>query len=407
MKKIFFILLFCILSFFGQTSSAVEKSGELYELEWDGHPDALRYEFVLFEEREGEEIPLYRKEKVWKNKIIFSYPPIPVTSDIYWKVRPYDMEGNPLEDPSESISFEGSVKKVTRHSPIPDDRYDLVQGMTLLYPVYSFTAFPGAVSYEIEVTDVYPENTDSVEPSLHRIWSGRTTNTACYDDEPRTGTFYWRVRSLDENGNALGIWSIPQELNTPLEGWTFGLYGDSISHGGGRLSYSPADGAYSLAFYLDFPVINLSESGDTSRTMKERFDKDVLPFHVKYLLIMGGTNSLRGGEDPASVISDLAYMGERCREAGITPIYLTLAPINPENIMNAFGEGTAEDWKDRFAKVNDWIRTQDHIDTAAFFEQYDTMPGEYAADGLHTDWKAKLIMADEINRHIGKFTALS
>lgn len=78
-----------------------------------------------------------------------------------------------------------------------------------------------------------------------------------------------------------------------MKHWKVAVYGDSISHGGGHLSFGPADLAYSYESYLDFPTINLSESGDTSEAMVMRFEKDVLPFSPEYLLIMGGTNSLR------------------------------------------------------------------------------------------------------------------
>lgn len=39
--------------------------------------------------------------------------------------------------------------------------------------------------------------------------------------------------------------------------------------------------------------------------MVQRFDDDVLPFHPQYLLIMGGTNSLRAGMPAENVINDL------------------------------------------------------------------------------------------------------
>ena len=42
------------------------------------------------------------------------------------------------------------------------------------------------------------------------------------------------------------------------------------------MSPKPREG---YAYYLDFPTINLSCSGDTSETMVQRFDDDVLPFH--------------------------------------------------------------------------------------------------------------------------------
>lgn len=192
-------------------------------------------------------------------------------------------------------------------------------------------------------------------------------------------------------------------MEMPVDGWETGLFGDSISHGGGRMSFSPSDALYNLGFYLDEPMVNLAQSGDTSRRMAERFEADVLPFRLRYLLIMGGTNSLRGGEDPEEVIGDLRYIGDKCRENGIKPIYLTLAPINPDNIKRYFDEDTAPDWKERFSTVNEWIRTQDHIDTAVLFADMDVLSPEYGADGIHIDWKGKFLMGQLINRELPKF----
>lgn len=169
------------------------------------------------------------------------------------------------------------------------------------------------------------------------------------------------------------------------------------------MSFSPSDALYNLGFYLDEPTVNLAQSGDTSRRMAERFETDVLPFRLQYLLIMGGTNSLRGGEDPENVIGDLRYIGDKCRENGVKPIYLTLAPINPDNIKRYFDEDTAPDWKERFSTVNEWIRTQDHIDTAVLFADMDVLSPEYGADGIHIDWKGKFLMGQLINRELPKF----
>lgn len=66
-------------------------------------------------------------------------------------------------------------------------------------------------------------------------------------------------------------------VNDPAENWETGILGDSISHGGGRMSYSPADWPYNYAYYLDFPTINMSRSGDKTDDLLRRFDADVLP----------------------------------------------------------------------------------------------------------------------------------
>ena len=93
-----------------------------------------------------------------------------------------------------------------------------------------------------------------------------------------------------------------------------------------------------------------------------------------------------------------------CRENGITPVLLTLAPINPENIRKAFDEPTDRDWQESFRKVNAYIRTQPHIDVAAPFEAMGPeLPTEMALDGLHGDVAMKQIMGQVINAHVKEF----
>ena len=115
----------------------------------------------------------------------------------------------------------------------------------------------------------------------------------------------------------MGQWSLPQKRQFSTEGYTIGLFGDSITHGGGRMSYGPNDLEYSYGHYLDFDTINLGDSGNTSHDMVERFDRDVLPFHLKYLLILGGSNSLRGGVPAEEVI---------CRKSSRSAETITLCP---------------------------------------------------------------------------------
>ena len=169
------------------------------------------------------------------------------------------------------------------------------------------------------------------------------------------------------------------------------------------MSFGPADWEYSYAYYLDFPTINLSCSGDTSQTLLNRFDKDVLPFHPQYLLIMGGTNSLRAGVPAQDVINDLKAIQDKCYKHNITPILLTLAPINPNNIKKVFNENTADVWQENLSLVNDFIRTQPHIDTAKALNSPPILPTEYAMDGLHGDVIVKKMYAQAINDNFSQF----
>ena len=392
-----------------------EPDKQLTLLQWPADLQAVRYEVELLssipqniDSNKPVEGAEYRNSHVYVNSLLLAKAALDAmegSQPQYFRVRSYDLDGNPSSPFTAPQTLVGHVKDITRNAPVPRPTVDTGKGTTLLYPVYAYTGNPGATQYEVEVTDHYPANPDGIAPSKYRVFSEVTPLTDLYDKEARIGTFYWRVRGLDKDGNAVGQWSLPEKFtNAPSSKYQVAIFGDSISHGGGHLSFSPVDFQYSYANYLDFPTLNLSESGDTSEMMVDRFDKDVLPFGVKYLLVMGGSNSLRGGVSASSVISDLRDIQAKARRHGITPILLTLPPINPANIKKAFDEPTSEGWENSFADVNAWIRTQPHIDTAAPFERMDSvLPTSLALDGLHGDYNMKEIMAGIINRDMKNF----
>lgn len=376
---------------------------ELLHLSWKPDYDAVKYDVTFSRRDQG------KMEGTWKTTAYMSDMLLPESGQfkdlqgLYWQERPLDFDGYPIGAESGPRPLESSVTPVSRNAPLPRQDRSGERGGALLYPVYSYVGNPGASSYEIEVLSAYPENTEGTAHSMYRIGGGDFLYTDFYDDTPRFGTWYWRVRGKDEEGNPVGQWSLPQKRQLSTEGYTIGLYGDSITHGGGRMSYGPNDLEYSYGHYLDFDTINLGDSGNTSHDMVERFDRDVLPFHLKYLLILGGSNSLRGGVPAEEVIRDLQEIQQKCRDHNIVPILLTLPPINPSSIDKVFHEPTAEGWEEAFRKVNAFIRTQPHIDTAAAFLYDNLMPEYLALDGLHGDVEAKKRMADMINRHIGEF----
>lgn len=395
-------------------AQAEEKAGpqeKLILLTWQEDPESVRYEVEIFrglpenlDRNSPVENHLYDNQRIYTNQVLVDLAAFPPgEAPLYWRVRPIDANWQGMGPFSSPMEVRSTMKPVSRNAPYPHV-YHPGNGSTLLYPVYSYAGNPGAASYEVEVTDRYPENPDGTAPSQYRVFSKTTTLSNVYDDNPRIGTFYWRVRGMDQNGNPLGIWSLPEKVRTnPEEHFEVGIFGDSITQGGGHLYHSPADMAYSYVTYLDFPAVNMGRSGDTTEMMEDRFDRDVLPFHVKYLLIMGGINDLRMGADPQKVIGHLEAIRKKCEEHHIVPILLTIVPINPENIQKYYGDVTYSGWKESVDTVNSWIRTQPHIDTAAPFADYSVMPGELAMDGIHGDWNAKQMIAGEINRHMGEF----
>ena len=391
-----------------QDETAQAARVDLGLLQWQQRLDAVRSEVEILDGIPASLDPdqpspaaIYRNGRVYGSAVLLPMDELKSRQKqplLYYRVRAYDLDGNPVGPYSQLQPVRGSLQTVTRNAPVPRSRMEDSNGSELLYPVYAYTGNPGATQYEVEVTDHRPENPNGTAPSRYRVFAQTTKLTDLYDEKPRIGTYYWRVRGMDDDGNPVGEWSKAQKFTTlPKPGIKVGIYGDSISHGGGHLSYSPVDYAYSYSHYLEFPTVNLSESGDTSAMMLERFDRDVPAFRLKYLLIMGGTNSLRAGVPADDVIRDLDAIGEKARERGITPIYLTLPPINPANIHKAFDEPTYENWQQSFAQVNDFIRRQDHIDVAAQFDQSADLPTELALDGIHGDWNMKQIMAQAIN----------
>lgn len=320
----------------------------------------------------------------------------------YWRVRALDYYGNPLGIFSDASKL---VVDHTLHEPVRPiiNAFFNQDGMsTPLYPVYSWIPIQHVSGYEVEILNA-ADNSHGTEPSPYRIDTKVvTTGNDCYDETPRItpGTYYWRVRGFDESNQPVGEYSDCAPFIVDLnQGAYSATFGDSITHGGGAISYSPADWEYSYQTYFQFPSINLGKSGDTSATMLQRFDSDVLPFHPQFLLIMGGSNSLRGGVPASDVIGDLSEIRDKCLENGIRPIFLTLPPINPANILRAFDEETVSNWKEQFDQVNHFIRSQRYfIDISPYMTDGNgQLPEYYGLDGLHPDRAGKKLMGQIIN----------
>ncbi len=389
------------------------NSDEIVLLRWDKKLDAVSYELEIFEGdpsdlRADQSVTnaFYRNKKVFtsgkmlKLRMFRSY----LDKEIFWRVRALDENENPVSAYTAPQLLQPEKQLVTRNAPLPVINSQGEKGAVLLYPVYAYIGNPDAVTFEVEVLGHYPENLLDHRPSIYRVYSRIEPLTDIYDEFPRIGTFYWRVRGMDEKGRPVGVWSEPQMITVNTDGYgEVAIYGDSISHGGGHISFSPNDLEYSYGHYLDFPTINLSESGNTSEDMVNRFERDVLPFRPRYLLIMGGTNSLRAGFGALTVIHDLSQIQEKCRAYHIVPILLTLPPINPSLIDKAFQEESSPEWQKDFEMVNNYIRSQPHIDTAAPFEWMTEISAELALDGLHGDCRMKQLIAEEINKKISIF----
>lgn len=383
---------------------------------WHGVPDGVVYELELLSGPPDAEYTtqlstvnsIYATQQVFTNGLQIDLTPYQNYPVIYWRVRAMNLRKEPLGVFSQAEPLYLDSAQPVPHKPLLNHHDRMPDFTQPIYPVFTWIPMLGAVRYEVELMTEPPAHENDTNPTPGRAWSQIVDSSfSCYDEyaRPYAGRYYWRVRGLDAQGNPVGTWSdtdsfvVEARPNRPL----LAAFGDSITHGGGAVSFSPASLEYSYTTYIDIPCINLGHSGDTSTTTLERFEQDVLPINPQNLLIMTGSNSLRSSYISAdTVIEDLRQIAEKCRANDIRPILMTLPPINPDNILFAFGTYTDPDWHAKMQAINDFIRQQEYyIDLEPYFYDptHTVLDPQWANDGLHADVRGKMLMGEIINMH--------
>jgi hypothetical protein len=115
----------------------------------------------------------------------------------YWGVTPLDAQGN-RGKPSSVGTFTWAWPTTTATA-----LDDLVSATEVFDPLYSWTALPGAARYEVEVN-----SSSDFTPGSKVCCSGTTLGTAFASTLLfKNNTYYWRIRALDQVGNA-GVWNL-------------------------------------------------------------------------------------------------------------------------------------------------------------------------------------------------------
>lgn len=409
MRLVKIIALMAMVIFFTVTTTA--QAGKI-QLLWPNAVDAVMYELEIASIAVREDTPAPQEQVFYTATNIYT-PGVELDlalfeqqdmKALYYRVRPLDLDKNPVGPFTRPVAV--SQAELNPGRPTPTTLFH--DHPVPLYPVYSWIPVLGAARYEIEVTNRLTETRNDTEPSPYRVRSySMGPGFDFYDMVPFTqdGMYYWRVIAFDQDNQALGTYSeaVPFSVETGRYQWA--TYGDSITHGGGAVSNPPSDARFDYSYYLSVPVKNLGKSGDTAEDLVERFEAEVLPFKPKYLLILGGTNSIRGGAAAEEVIDSLKAIKKKCRKNGITPIFLTLPPLNPDRIQQVFNQGTAENWQQELDKVNAFLKTQPNcIDVySVLVDENGLLPAKYAQDGLHPDIAGKQVMGYTVNEYIKNF----
>ena len=367
-------------------------------LRWAPYNGAVRYEVrILVRTGEGRMVEQQKLSRVYTTGVHIPLTRLLPQDDLYWTVQPLGYDGTPIA----AASAPQPVREALADPPAPvlTAEYDKM-AYAPLYPVYSWIPLSGQTHHEVEV---YRRAADGRDVFLHTLQAGEQD---VYDDAPFTvpGHYVYRVRGVTTAGTPISDWSAGGTFDvvphTPIA-----AIGDSITHGGGAITLPPSYTLYDWETYCTVPVKNLGHSGDTTADMLARFDRDVLPFAPRVLIIMGGVNDYRSGVYGAQTVRNLAALGEKCRARGITPIFLTVTPIRPAWMTKRMTIMTPpSDWMDHRDYINDWVRQQEFsVDVSSTLADANgELEAAYTTDGLHPDYMGKKHIGQTIDSYLRK-----
>lgn len=406
-------LSFSLISNSSLISSASVIQAKKIQLTWENSEDVVAYEMEVMTKpyKPNESVPstdiVYHTVDIFTPGIELDLNQLNIRQidKTFYRVRPLDLDKKPLANFSEPMAL--SSGQLNPPKPQPTALFNTNRPVPL-YPTYSWIPVLGAEHYVVEVTKGAPENPNGISPSVKRVRSYTVdAGFDCYDTHAyvEEGTYYWRVIALNSYYYPIGTYSDAIPFNVTVKQYTWAALGDSITHGGGAVSNPPSDIRFDYTSYLPYEIKNLGRSGDNVQSLVERFDNDVLPFQPKYLFILGGGNSIRGGAKAEDVIEQFNRLIAKCEQNDITPIFLTIPPINPDRIERVFNKPTVEDWQDQTAIVNTFLKKQQYVIdiTPLLSDNRSFLPAMYSQDGLHPDISGKKVIADAVIRFLRTF----
>jgi lysophospholipase L1-like esterase len=403
----FMIVLLVCQSEQGKVQADIDDARKV-RIVWDAQPDAVMYELLITKqppdhaEQSTLPEPILIRQDIYTAGVELDAAALDAElNSLWWQVRALNVEVQPISEFSQpQLLSEGEINPI---SPLPTaylERFPFGK----LYPAYSWIPVLNAASYEVQVLSAKPEIDQGSVALVRKYEVSGSGAFDCYDEAAYTeeGTYWWRVLAKNADNKPIGQWSPALSFQVQRQGVPIALFGDSVTHGGGAISNPPSDPAYDLTSYAGMPIKNLGRSGDTVAGMVDRFDHDVLPFSPPVLVILGGINDIRAGMSADEVIEHLTAIKSQCLSHGIVPVFVTLTPINPTGIKNAFDEETSPEWRSQWEQANQWIMEQEHhVDVTPMFSQPDgLMPTALATDGLHPDTVGKAMIGSAVGAYL-------
>lgn len=365
-------------------------------LMWDLVPSAVRYQVVILrsEEDTADNIVATLND-VYTNGVTVNLRLYgSAAADFYYKVCPLNYDGRALRPFSKPAPITEGEANPT--APAPTTEFGAMDYMPV-YPVYSWVPLAGAKQHEVQV---YRHRAGG-DTLLHTLRAGEYD---IYEEGGFTypGDYYWRVRGIDASGRATSDWS--EKSYFTVGGQTpIAALGDSITHGGGAISVPPGQTLYNWETYCPVPVKNIGYSGNTTEAMLERFERDVLPFSPRVLVIMGGVNDYRGTTIGWQTVENLMALRDKCDAYGIIAVFATVTPINPPLMTSrAHIDAPPSDWQMHQQFINSWIMRQKYaVDVSGLLtDENGCLRSTYTTDGLHPDYFGKKYIGEQIGKYL-------
>lgn len=138
-----------------------------------------------------------------------------------------------------------------------------------------------------------------------------------------------------------------------------------------------------------YPRVNLGRYGNTTAQMMARFPTQVTGHHYKQVVILGGTNDVLLGIDPAVTVRNLQEMAEATIQTGAQPILCEIPPI-----FHSFNRANKTDYSQNVYALNQRIVQLAAGHKWTLIDYYDPIIGHpsYSSDGVHFKRRGYAVM---------------
>jgi acyl-CoA thioesterase-1 len=144
-----------------------------------------------------------------------------------------------------------------------------------------------------------------------------------------------------------------------------------------------------------YPTANLGHHGDTTARLLARFPQVIPDRGYTTVVILGGSNDVQQGIDPAIVMHNLQQLAELAVQQHAEPILCEIPPI-----FHSWVSGDHTDYKPQVVELNRRIAqlaAEHHWKLVDFYTPLVDHPN-YSVDGVHMNRSGYLVMTRAIRR---------